>query len=97
MNSKLREILERTHHRVGSHSDDWGGDSDKPCYCEAEKAILALFESYASEREREAVLNWWRGRIIPHANDGTVKLEHFTAELATLKADTQEQPNVKEK
>lgn len=20
-------------HRVGSHSDDWGGDSDLPCYC----------------------------------------------------------------
>lgn len=21
-------------HRIGSHSDDWGGDSDKPCDCD---------------------------------------------------------------
>lgn len=26
-------------HRVGMHSDDWGGDSDKPCYCDLHQAI----------------------------------------------------------
>lgn len=24
-------------HRVGSHSDDYGGDSDYPCYCNQDK------------------------------------------------------------
>jgi len=26
-------------HRVGSHSDDYGGESDNPCYCNKPKAI----------------------------------------------------------
>lgn len=45
---KLREIMYRFcpeigkeedyfPHRIGSHSDDYGGDSDLPCYCNKPK------------------------------------------------------------
>lgn len=38
--AKVREMveenimIEQRTHRIGSHSDDWGGDSDLPCDCD---------------------------------------------------------------
>ena len=33
-----KELIEKLKnykpHRIGIHSDDWGGSSDEPCYCE---------------------------------------------------------------
>lgn len=46
----ILEILKRESHRIGAHSDDWGGDSDKPCYCTTIKQL----EQYISKREVEA-------------------------------------------
>jgi hypothetical protein len=36
-----KELKEYRSHRVGAHSDDWGGESDAPCYCDKPKDWLA--------------------------------------------------------
>ncbi len=32
-------------HRIGSHSDDVGGESDKPCHCLWKEAVKALIRT----------------------------------------------------
>lgn len=38
-------------HRIGSHSDDWGGDSDRPCFCDLKQAL----EEYIANAETEVM------------------------------------------
>lgn len=52
----LSSYLENYHvHRIGSHSDDYGGDSDRPCFCDLEAAILTHLKSEI-EKERQRCL-----------------------------------------
>ena len=39
---EILDILKLEPHRIGSHSDDYGGESDKPCYCTATQALAHL-------------------------------------------------------
>lgn len=39
---EILDILKLEPHRIGSHSDDYGGESDKPCYCTATQALTHL-------------------------------------------------------
>lgn len=36
-------------HRVGSHSDDYGGDSDKPCFCDLYDRVQTLINKAVQE------------------------------------------------
>src|ERR1700742_3787049 len=36
-------------HRIGAHSDDWGGDSDKPCFCDLRAAIQSKVDRLVLE------------------------------------------------
>ena len=40
-------------HRVGSHSDDWGGSSDNLCFCEIKDFIQETIDRAVKEREEE--------------------------------------------
>lgn len=38
----IDQALKAGIHRIGSHSDDYGGEADMPCNCEIKKAIASL-------------------------------------------------------
>ena len=40
--SEIEKILEHEPHRIGMHSDDWGGTSDEKCWCNVIPEIKAL-------------------------------------------------------
>ena len=51
-------------HRVGSHSDDWGGDSDEPCHCARKQAIKRII----AQQVREARIDEL-GKLMPPVAD----------------------------
>lgn len=46
------EIKSSLPHRVGSHSDDYGGDADAPCFCCIVTSLTKLEEEYGIRREK---------------------------------------------
>lgn len=57
INKQIEKILEHEPHRVGSHSDDYGGSSDKPCWCNVKPKILAIIQQ-ESNRARTDELSY---------------------------------------
>ena len=40
------ELKDYKPHRIGMHSDDWGGSSDNPCFCELTSTIQKIRSRY---------------------------------------------------
>lgn len=68
---QLDEILATEPHRVGSHSDDWGGDSDNPCYCTVKQKMKQLLvNERIDELEQFRVPKKWERGYKPTAMNG---------------------------
>lgn len=50
---EIQDILKLEPHRIGSHSDDYGGESDKPCYCTATQALTHLINKARKDELKE--------------------------------------------
>jgi hypothetical protein len=52
--AELKDILKNYRvHRVGSHSDDWGGQADELCFCDLKATILKAHQSAVKEARIE--------------------------------------------
>jgi len=73
------EDLKKHTHRVGSHSDDWGGESDKICFCEIEKYIEQKITLAKAEGVKEALA---KAREVLGVDEAYINL--LTQEITTL-------------
>lgn len=88
MTSKqLKELLKNYKtHRIGSHSDDWGGESDKPCFCDLETELLTLFSTELNNARKEqikAIIKKWQE--FPDDGEFTNYLHDLEAEAKRTK------------
>lgn len=59
-------------------------DKEKASDMEQVDRYWPLIEQHIQQMEVEAIEKWWKGRVIPYAQDGKVDLSHFHKELSTL-------------
>lgn len=74
LSESLATILRsrESNHRVGAHSDDYGGDSDYPCYCEAnDLAAQQVLDLVSGLLPKEKVLN--KEKQYPYEQRATAK------------------------
>lgn len=79
---EIQDILKLEPHRIGSHSDDYGGESDKPCYCTATQALTHLInKARIDELKKFEARALWDDHDIHDARDWFTHIKDRIKEL----------------